>query len=171
MAQWTRDHGIVCKGHPLVWDHAAGSPAWLPEDGQEIERLSRARVREIVSRYRGRIDIWDVVNEATHLPDKPNHTKLAAWAAELGAIPYVAEHLRVARAANPQATLLVNDYRIDPAYYKLLDGLREDGRLLMDAIGIQSHMHDGDWRFARSGIPATPTGNWGCRLLHRNDHR
>ncbi len=151
-AQWTRDHGITCKGHPLVWDNAAGSPAWLPDDGHESERLSLARVREIVSRYPGRIDIWDVVNEATHLPDWPNKTKMADWARKRGAIAYVGEHLREARAANPQATLLVNDYRTDPPYYKILDGLREDGRFLFDTIGIQSHMHGGVWK---------PAGTWG----------
>ena len=102
-------------------------------------------MREIVSRYQGRIDIWDVVNEATHLADKRNKTKMADWAAALGAVPYVAEHLKVARAANPQATLLVNDYRIEPAYYKILDSLRDNGKLLFDTVGIQSHMHGGVW--------------------------
>jgi endo-1,4-beta-xylanase len=145
VAAWAREHGITSKGHPLVWDHAAGSPSWLRADPKEIEQLSNARVREIISRYKGRIDIWDVVNEATHLADKRNKTRLAEWAAALGAVPYVTQHLKVARAANPQATLLVNDYRIEPAYYKILDSLRENGQLLFDTIGIQSHMHGGVW--------------------------
>ncbi len=142
---WTREHGITSKGHPLVWDHRAGSPGWLPDDPKEIERLSTARVRDIISRYKGRIDIWDVVNEATHLADKRNKTKMAEWAAALGAVPYVAEHLKAARAANPQATLLVNDYRTDPAFYKILDNLRDRGKPLFDTVGIQSHMHGGVW--------------------------
>ena len=142
---WLQERGIPCKGHPLVWDHVASSPAWLPDDPKEIERLSTARVREIVSRYKGRIDIWDVVNEATHLADKPNKSRMADWAAALGAVPYVAKHLAVARAANPHATLLVNDYRIGPDYYKILDNLRGNGKLLFDAVGIQSHMHKGVW--------------------------
>ena len=145
VAAWTREHGILCKGHPLVWDHPAGSPAWLPDDPKEIESLSVARVREIISRYQGRIDIWDVVNEATHLKDKPNKTKMADWAAGLGAVPYVTMHLEAARAANPRATLLVNDYRIEPAYYAILDQLRIKGKLRFDTVGIQSHMHDGVW--------------------------
>jgi endo-1,4-beta-xylanase len=145
VAAWTREHGITSKGHPLVWDHPAGSPAWLPSDPKEIEQLSQARVREIISRYKGRIDIWDVVNEATHLPEKRNKTRMAEWGAALGPVPYVAQHLRVARTANSQATLLVNDYRIEPAYYKILDSLRDEGKLLFDTIGIQSHMHGGVW--------------------------
>lgn len=160
---WTREHGIACKGHPLVWDHPVASPNWLPEDQKEIERLSTTRVREIISRFQGRIDIWDVVNEATHLPDRHNNTKMSFWGASIGPVTYVAEHLKVARAANPKATLLVNDYRTDPPYYKILESLRENGRYLFDTVGIQSHMHDGLWpldkvwdicdTYSRLGLP------------------
>ena len=147
---WTREHGINCKGHPLVWDHPASSPGWLPDDATEIERLSTTRVREIISRYQGRIDIWDVVNEATHLASKPNKTKMADWAAALGAVPYVSQHLKVARAANAHATLLVNDYLIVPEYYNILNRLRDDGKPLFDAVGIQSHMHWGLWSLQKA---------------------
>jgi GH35 family endo-1,4-beta-xylanase len=163
VAAWSCEHGITCKGHPLVWDHPAATPGWLPDDPKEIEQLSTTRVREIVSRYQGRIDIWDVVNEATHLADKRFISKMAEWGASLGAVPYVTEHLEAARAANPQATLLVNDYRTDPACYKILNNLRGNGKLLFDTIGIQSHMHGGAWplqtvwdtcdTFSKLGLP------------------
>jgi GH35 family endo-1,4-beta-xylanase len=143
--EWTKKQGITCKGHPLVWDHPAGSPGWLPEDPGELASLVTGRVKQIVSRYRGRINFWDVVNEATHLPQVANRTKMAAWGATLGSVSYTAEPLRVAREANPDATLLVNDYRTDAPYFELLSRLREHGRALFDAIGIQSHMHSGVW--------------------------
>jgi len=145
VAAWCRDHGIRCKGHPLAWDHPASSPAWLPDDDAEIARLSYGRVRDIVSRFKGEIDIWDVVNEATHLPGNPNKTRLGKWAGDLGPVEYVTRHLRVAREANLTATLLVNDYKIEPAYYEILDAQRESGKLLFDVVGIQSHMHGGVW--------------------------
>ncbi len=144
---WCAENGITAKGHPLVWDFA--DPKWLPKDFAEIRELSHARVREIVARYRDRLAIWDVVNEPTHLGRF--NTRLGEWAISLGAGPYVTEHLRIARAANPAATLLVNDYRTDPPYYTILDGLRENGKLLFDAVGIQSHMHDGGWPLHRIG--------------------
>ena len=162
---WARDHGVTCKGHPLAWDHPAGSPAWLPDDPGEIEHLSTARVHYIVSRFQGRIDYWDVVNEATHLSGKPNKTKMADWAAAKGAVPYVAEHLKVARAANPKATLLVNDYRTDPPYYRLLEQLREDGKLLFDTVGIQSHMHDGLWPLHKVWNVCETTAAWTGRSI------
>ena len=159
--EWCRAHSISCKGHPLAWDHPASSPKWLTEDLAEIERLSTARVREIITRFKGRLDIWDVVNEPTDL--KRFNNPMNVWAQKLGAVPYVRLHLDVARKASPQATLLVNDYRVDPAFYKILDELRGHGQLLFDAIGIQSHMHGGGWplrkvwdvcdHYAKLGVP------------------
>jgi endo-1,4-beta-xylanase len=160
--EWCRERQLLCKGHPLVWDHRAASPQWLPDDFKEIERLSNARVREIVSRYKGRIDVWDVVNEPTHLPDTWNKTKMAEWGKALGSVPYTREPLRIARAANPNATLLVNDYRLERPYLKILETLRADG-VPFDVVGLQSHMHDGVWplkktwdmceTYSRLGLP------------------
>lgn len=74
---------------------------------------------------------------------------MSQFATELGAVPYVRQHLDIARAANPKATLLVNDYQLGPRYYEILDALREGGKLLLDAVGLQSHMHDGGWPLRR----------------------
>ena len=143
--EWTRANGITCKGHPLVWDHPAGSPQWLPDDITELQRLCEARVSQLVLRYRGRIDIWDAVNEATHLPQHVNHTRIANLGASMGPVRYTSQALRTARAANRQALLLVNDYRTDSAYFDLLKQLQVNGKYFFDVIGIQSHMHDGLW--------------------------
>ena len=66
--------------------------------------------------------------------------------------------------AGPRATLLINDYRTDPDYEKVIEQLVDgQGSRLYDVIGIQSHMHSGTWptekvwemceRFARFGVP------------------
>lgn len=158
---WCAEQGITCKGHPLAWDHPASSPRWLPEDLTEVQQLSTNRVRDIINRFKGHIDIWDIVNEPTDLTRFKN--TMNVWAKQLGSIPYTKLHLNVARAANPHSTLLVNDYRTDPAFFLILDALREGGKLLFDAVGIQSHMHGGGWplakiwevcdRFAKLGVP------------------
>jgi GH35 family endo-1,4-beta-xylanase len=141
VTEWCASHGVTCKGHPLVWDFA--DPKWLPREFPEIRALSNARVREIVARFKDRVGFWDVVNEPTHLGRFK--TRMGEWAISMGAVPYVAEHLKIARTANPKATLLVNDYRTDPPFYKILDALRDGDPPLFDAVGIQSHMHDGGW--------------------------
>ncbi len=163
VVEWCHQQGIVCKGHPLVWDSPAGSPdRWLPDDFEEIEKLSTGRVREIIKRFEGRIDIWDVVNEPTDVARFP--TKMSRWARQLGAVPYTLLHLKAAREVGPKATLLVNDYRVDDAFLRILQQLKdEQGRFLFDVVGLQSHMHRGVWsatrtwevceRFASLGLP------------------
>jgi GH35 family endo-1,4-beta-xylanase len=100
------------------------------------------------------------VNEAAHLPDKINKTRMAAWGLAKGSLRYVSEHLHIAREANPHATLLINDYRLDPPYYQLLEKVLNerprpldqalDERRRFDCVGIQSHMHDGPWSIPRT---------------------
>jgi len=164
MVEWCQAQGIACKGHPLVWNHVAGVPKWLPEDLGTIRALSDARVTEIVARYRGRIDRWDVVNEAAD-PFRAGFENLMTdmWR-QAGVIPLTVASFQLARKANPEATLLINDYRTDAAYERVVDQLvGEGGKPLYAVIGIQSHMHGGAWpvqrvwevceRYAKYGVP------------------
>ncbi len=165
VALWCRDHGIATKGHPLAWNFS--EPGWLPDDLQEIRRLQMARISDCVTRFRGLIDRWDVVNEATHYEREetarqaPKLTRL--WT-EMGRVPFVEECFQHARAAHQQAVLLINDYRADPAYVQLIQDLvQQAGQRPFDVIGIQSHMHGGVWsnekiwqvceQFAALGVP------------------
>ena len=165
VARWCAEHGIATKGHPLAWNYA--DPSWLPEDPETIHRLQMDRIDDCVSRFRGLIDRWDVVNEATHfdrdefLQKAPRHTRM--WK-HVGQIPFTRECFQHARASGPQATLLINDYRTDPLYERVIEQLTDDQqRRLYDVVGIQSHMHGGPWtteaiwevceRYARFGVP------------------
>ena len=145
MAAWCAEHGIATKGHPLVWHEVY--PPWgdACPDGEVLQRLE-TRVHELVSRFQGQVDTWDVVNEATvsHRFDNA----IGRWIADRGAATCVAQALRWAREANPAATLLYNDFNISPEFEALLaDLLDRDAPL--DAIGIQSHMHKGTWPLDR----------------------
>lgn len=141
IARWCAQRGIVTKGHPLVWHEVY--PRWAPNDVDEVKSLLRDRVREIVSQFRGLIDIWDVVNEATVSHQFNNG--VGNWVKRDGAAAVVAECLSWAREANPKATLLYNDYNISPAFERLVEELIRL-KAPFDAIGIQSHMHRGEWQ-------------------------
>ena len=165
VARWCQQQGILCKGHPLAWNY--GEPSWLPDEPQAVFDLQLTRIDDCVSRFRGVIDRWDVVNEATHFDRqqcKSQAPKLtAAWAAT-GQIEFVRRCFQQARKASAEAILLINDYRVDPAFAQLIEKLVDDGgQPLYDVIGIQSHQHGGVWsnrtiwetceRFARFGVP------------------
>jgi len=73
LALWLTKSGVTAKDHPLVWFHSFGIPEWTRGlDYETLKSLQRDRVYEIVEKYRGTIDIFDVINEAHD------------WANELG---------------------------------------------------------------------------------------
>jgi GH35 family endo-1,4-beta-xylanase len=165
VARWCREQGVVTKGHPLAWNYA--DPAWLPDDPDAIRTLQMARIEDCVRRFQGLIDIWDVVNEATHFDRdecKQRAPKLTGMWQKTGQIEFVRECFRQGRKAGPGATLLINDYRTDDAYARVVTRLAEgEPKTPFDVIGIQSHMHGGAWsdakvwevceRFARFKVP------------------
>ena len=161
MARWCQAHGITCKGHPLVWHEAW--PVWAPAAPDAAILLLRARVCDLIPRYRETIRYWDVLNEANSAIYAPK-TGEGQWIKRDGPAAVVATALNWAREANRQcgATLLYNDYNTGADNEALLRTLRERNAL-PDAIGIQSHMHNGLWplpqawdvveRFATFGRP------------------
>ena len=147
IAQWCRQQGIVCKGHPLAWNHS--EPRWLPHDRQQILNLQLERIDDCVDRFRDVIGVWDVVNEATHF-DRAEFArrspKFTGMWSDVGQVEFTRRCFQIARETNPKATLLINDYRTDPAYARLIERLvDEDGNRLYDVIGVQSHQHGGEW--------------------------
>ncbi len=153
IVRWCNAHGIAMKGHPLAWNYV--DPRWLADSTpEEAMRLQFERIGRCTERFKGQIDIWDVVNEATAYDReelKKRSPKLTQAIAKMGIGEYVRTAFKTARQANPQATLLINDYRTGPDYAeKVISELVDDGgKPMYDVVGIQSHMHGGYWGAAR----------------------
>lgn len=120
MVLWCRERGIRCKGHPLL----SNVPPWSREVPSPAEQ--KAHVVEVMRRYQGKVQTWEVINEPVHLPE---------WRR-------LADPYRWAREADPQAYLTVNEYLVladgCPAYYRLLQQAIGEG-VPLDGIGIQAH--------------------------------
>jgi len=146
--RWCNAHNVTMKGHPLAWNYF--DPRWLPDDPLAAMSLQMDRIERCVKRFAGDIDIWDVVNEATQYSRRGTRTlapKLTEAIRRMGVGKYVRDAFRRARAANPEAMLVINDYRADRAYIDkvLMELVDEQGNALYDVIGIQSHMHGRYW--------------------------
>lgn len=100
------------------------------------------RIRKIIPDFRGFVDRWDVINEATAAGKFD--TGVSRWIAREGADVVVGKVLTWARKANPDAVLVYNDYNIGASLERLLERMVED-RMPFDILGIQSHMHGGEW--------------------------
>ena len=163
-ARWFRERGVSLKGHPLVWHTLA--PDWLRERSDEdVEEIVRARVRREATDFAGLIDTWDAINEVVIMPVFANEDRqnaITGLCRRIGRIPTVRLAFEEARRGNPATTLVLNDFDMSTAYECLIEGVLEAG-VRVDAIGLQSHMHQGYWgedrtlevleRFARYGLP------------------
>jgi GH35 family endo-1,4-beta-xylanase len=162
MARWFVDRGCLVKGHPLAW-HSV-STDWLRElPTDEVAAAQVARIRRDVGDFADLIPVWDVINEVVIMPlfDQEDNgiTRLCR---QVGRIPMIRMVFDAARETNPQATLLLNDFDLSAAYECLVEGVLEAG-IRIDALGLQSHMHQGYWgeektlrildRFSRFGLP------------------
>lgn len=163
-AEWFGAHGCKVKGHPLAWHTLA--PDWLLDAPlAEVEETLRGRIQREVTDFAGAIDTWDAINEVVIMPvfaneERRNAITRLCW--DRGRIATVRLAFEEARAANPAATLLLNDFNMSTAYECLVEGVLEAG-IQIDALGLQSHMHQGYWgeektleileRFSRFGLP------------------
>ncbi len=143
-AGWCIDHHLTVKGHPLCW-HTLTADWLLSMDSPDILKAQVERIRRDVSDFHGVIDMWDVINEAVIMPIFDRYDNgMTRLCKEMGRINTVKAMFDAVRAVNPSATLLINDFDISPAYDILVEGCLEAG-IKIDAIGIQSHMHQGYW--------------------------
>ena len=113
--EWCTRNGITLKGHPLVWSSPPVIPSWLARFPAEFhERLLEARVLSTVSGFAGAVNLWDVVNEPIHVNTWEDKEAKERSYPPSECANYVEKALRWANAANPEATLLVNEYDVIP---------------------------------------------------------
>jgi GH35 family endo-1,4-beta-xylanase len=140
-ADWCVQNGIRAKGHPLCWHEV--QPKWL--DGQptnEVLRLQLNRIRRDIAAFNSTIHIWDVLNEAVVMPDAKN--AIGNLCRSLGQLELIRRTFAEARRADPKAVLILNDFIINEKFQNLIRECLNAG-VPIDAIGIQSHMHDRYW--------------------------
>ena len=132
---------LPVKGHALVWH--GDSPAWLEAlPPAEARTALREHIRDTVTRYRGRIVAWDVVNEA--IAENGGGLRDTVYLRKLGP-GYIADAFRWAREADPGALLIYNDYggeglnRKSDDVYELVRDLMRQG-VPIGGVGLQMHL-------------------------------
>jgi len=140
------DHGQAVRGHTLVWWNQ--TPGWLEAlKGDELRQVTREHVRATMERYRGRVGIWDVVNEPF---TDDGMRRQSVFQRELGD-GWMEDAFRTARVADGEAKLYLNEIGAEgpgpksDALYALVKELLGRG-VPIDGVGFQAH-------FARDGPP------------------
>ncbi len=141
-ANYLIDHGVTLKGHPLCW-HTVCAPWLMDYDNKTILEKQLARIERDVTAFKGKIDKWDVINETVIMPvfDKYDNA-ITRICNEYGRIPLIKEVFDAAKAANPEAQLLINDFNLSDDYRRVISDCLDAG-VPISAIGIQTHQHQG----------------------------
>ena len=145
IAAFARAHGMRLFCHTLVW-YAENAPAFARIDGQAkaFADAYRNYILTVAGRYRGQAVGWDVVNEAVN--EDGEGLRDCLWSRNLGGqIDYMRRAFDLAREADPDAVLLINDYYLERLPKKRATYLRMVETLLkadapLGALGNQSHL-------------------------------
>lgn len=138
-------NGLELVGHSLMW-HPHVQLRWKPKgDGtfegtrEEFKAWMKDYITTVVTRYRGKVKVWDVVNEAIMEDGTYRNSPMYYFLGEEW-IPLAFEY---AHAADPDAKLYINDYAMwEPkkreTYKRIVKDLRRRG-IPIYGIGLQSH--------------------------------
>ena len=141
--------GLKLTGAHLLW--YLYTPAWLESMPRtQAQQAAAAHIQRLAGLYRGSVFSWNVVNEAIdpreHAEDglRVNSRLLRALGPD-----YFEAAFREARAADPGALLIYNDYDMEldtpdqearrTALFHLLDRLQKQ-QIPIDGVGLQSHL-------------------------------
>ena len=167
-AKYLTDKGVKIKGHPLCW-HTVCADWLMNYDNNTILQKQLDRINRDVTEFKGVVDMWDVINEVVIMPifDKYDNA-ITRICKDLGRVRLVKEVFDAAKAANPDAVLLINDFNLSDSYHILIDGCLNAG-VPISAIGLQTHQHQGYMgkeklesileRFSTFGLPLHFTEN------------
>jgi len=112
---------------------------------EELLERMREHIHTVMGRYKGKIKVWDVVNEALS-DDGDEVLRKSPWSVIIGP-DFVEKAFQFAHEADPSALLRYNDYGLEnPAkrakLLKLIKGLQEK-KVPVHVIGSQAHVHVG----------------------------
>ena len=138
-------NGMQVKGHTLVWHNQL--PGWVQNlnGAQAVRSAMTNHIQTLMQRYRGRVVAWDVVNEAV---EDGNTLRSSVFFDTLGET-FIDEAFQIARAADPDAVLLYNDFGIEGLNgksnraFELISRLVSDG-VPIDGVGLQMHISTND---------------------------
>ena len=145
IVDFAQKNGLKVRGHNLCWHNQ--TPNWFfTKDGRDVtkdELLARLKqhITEVVGRYKDKIYVWDVVNEA--VPDGGTDIYRKSKFYDIIGEEYIAKAFEYAHEADPKALLFYNDYNTEnkvkrEKIYQLLKNLKEKG-VPIHGVGLQGH--------------------------------
>ncbi|AGS23016.1 endo-1,4-beta-xylanase [Rhizobium etli] len=154
---FARRNNMRVYGHTLVWYR---TPDWVSaiNDAETIRAAMNRHIKQVVGRYKGSIDAWDVVNEPLEY-DVPD-LRDCVFRRLLGD-DYIRMSFDMAHEANPDAMLVLNETHLEKKsdvfeqkrvrILKIVEDLVAR-KTPIGAVGLQSHFRPGLDRIDPEGM-------------------
>ncbi|NLR93355.1 endo-1,4-beta-xylanase [Flammeovirga agarivorans] len=144
LVEYAQNNNMEIHGHALIW-HAA-TPDWVVNfEGTDAEFSDMVEdyIKTTVTRYKGKVLSWDVVNEA--IDDVGGNYRSSVFLDRMGE-EYIAKCFQWAREADPDVLLFYNDYnlcwdrtKLNGVIDKVITNFKTNG-IPLDGIGFQMHI-------------------------------
>ncbi len=146
LVAFAKENKMKIRGHTLIWH--SQNPYWIAKPGttpEELKETMRVHISNVVTRYKGQVDDWDVVNEA--IADN-GELRESIWQLIIGE-EYIEYAFKCAHESDPAAKLYINDYNIEdinPKSNKLYEVVKNlvAKKVPIHGVGFQFHL-DGRW--------------------------
>ncbi len=151
LVDWCVANNIAIHGHTLVWHAQTNDWFFRGGDKATVTQRMKDHISTLVGRYKGKIQSWDVVNEA--ISDRGNaetaqteNLRSSPWLQAMGP-EFLTLAFKFAHEADPDAKLYYNDYGIEAgpkhdSSMVLLKRLIKQGAPI-HGVGIQGHWSTG----------------------------
>lgn len=156
MINYAKQNGMRARGHALAWHSQV--PGWVNshQNKQELLGILKNHIEKTVTHFKGKVDEWDVVNEAVNDNDphdwratSTNSRPGSVWFDNIGA-EFLDSAFVWTHQYDPDAELCYNDYNLEQGIeegskagfvLKQVKRWKEMG-IPITCVGSQTHVED-----------------------------
>ena len=126
-------------GHALIWHSQLADFMQNIESKAEMTKHFENHIYKLVSRYKGKINAWDVVNEAFNEDGSMRESVFY----KLSGKNYIEKAFKLAYDADPNVDLIYNDYNLYKkekrnGVINMVKQMQSKG-IKIDGVGVQAH--------------------------------
>ena len=150
LLSWCQTNGLKMRGHTLAFWQSISPWVTQTVNASNAKQVLTEHIQTVVGHFAGKLQSWDVVNEAIAPPDhNPDGLRNSFWQQTMG-FDYIPLAFNVAHQADPSAMLVYNDFGVEydfpgnddrrTAMLNLLHKLKSQN-VPVHAFGLQAHLY------------------------------